>query len=61
MASALCADLGITPEVREDASYIAEWLTVLKDDKRAVFTAASQAQPVRLIIVFKIIKTTRTS
>lgn len=41
----LCADLGITPEVREDhASYIADWLQVLKDDKRAVFTAASQAQ-----------------
>jgi antirestriction protein ArdC len=46
MASAfLCADLGITPEVREDhACYIAEWLKVLKNDKRAVFTAASQAQ-----------------
>ena len=46
MASAfLCADLGITPEVREDhAQYIANWLTVLKNDKRAVFTAASHAQ-----------------
>ncbi len=40
----LCADLGITPEVREDhASYIDCWLTVLKDDKRAIFTAASLA------------------
>lgn len=46
LASAfLCADLGITPEVREDhASYIAEWLDVLKNDKRAIFTAASHAQ-----------------
>jgi len=46
LASAfLCADLGITPEVRDDhASYIAEWLTVLKNDKRAIFTAASHAQ-----------------
>jgi antirestriction protein ArdC len=46
LASAfLCADLGITPEVREDhASYIAEWLTVLKNDKRAIFSAASHAQ-----------------
>ncbi|HTU44886.1 MAG TPA: zincin-like metallopeptidase domain-containing protein [Bryobacteraceae bacterium] len=44
-AAFLCADLGITPEVREDhASYIASWLKVLKDDKRAVFTAASHAQ-----------------
>ena len=46
LASAfLCADLGITPEVREDhASYIANWLTVLKNDKRAIFSAASHAQ-----------------
>jgi antirestriction protein ArdC len=45
LASAfICADLAITPEVREDhAAYIANWLTVLKDDKRAVFTAASHA------------------
>ena len=43
-AAFLCADLGITPEIREDhASYIASWLQVLKDDKRAVFTAASHA------------------
>ncbi len=41
----LCADLGITPEVRADhAAYIATWLKVLKDDKRFVFSAASQAQ-----------------
>jgi antirestriction protein ArdC len=46
MASAfLSADLGFTPEVRDDhAAYIANWLTVLKNDKRAVFTAASNAQ-----------------
>ncbi len=41
----LCADLGITPEVREDhAAYIATWLTVLKNDKRFIFSAASHAQ-----------------
>ncbi len=40
----LCADLQITPDVRDDhASYIDSWLKVLKDDKRAVFTAASHA------------------
>ncbi len=40
----LCADLHITPEVREDhASYIESWLKVLKEDKRAVFQAASYA------------------
>jgi antirestriction protein ArdC len=41
----LCADLGITPEVRPDhAAYIASWLTVLKGDKRFTFTAAGHAQ-----------------
>jgi len=42
-AAFLCA--GITPETREDhAAYIASWLKVLKDDKRAIFTAARHAQ-----------------
>jgi antirestriction protein ArdC len=41
----LCADLGLTPDVREDhAAYIASWLRVLRNDKRAVFTAAAHAQ-----------------
>jgi antirestriction protein ArdC len=41
----LCADLGITPDIREDhAAYIASWLEVLKRDSRAVFTAAAHAQ-----------------
>lgn len=46
LASAfLCADLGITPEVREDhAAYIASWLKVLKNDKHAIFSAAAHAQ-----------------
>lgn len=40
----LCADLQITPEVREDhAAYLGNWLKVLKDDKRAIFSAASYA------------------
>ena len=44
-AAFLCADLGITPELRPDhASYLANWLTVLKSDKKAIFTAASKAQ-----------------
>jgi antirestriction protein ArdC len=35
----------LTPEVREDhAAYIASWIKVLKNDKRAIFTAASHAQ-----------------
>ncbi len=44
-AAFLSADLDLTPEVRDDhAAYIENWLKVLKDDKRAIFTAASHAQ-----------------
>lgn len=44
-AAFLCADLELVPQIREDhAPYIAGWLKVLKDDKRAIFTAASHAQ-----------------
>jgi antirestriction protein ArdC len=44
-AAFLCADLSINPEVRKDhAAYIASWLQVLKNDKRAIFTAAAHAQ-----------------
>jgi len=41
----LCADLEITPEVRADhASYLSSWIRVLKQDPRAIFSAAAQAQ-----------------
>ena len=41
----LSADLALTPEPRPDhAGYLANWLDVLKADKRAIFTAASHAQ-----------------
>lgn len=44
-AAFLCADLALTPDIREDhAAYIGHWLKVLKNDKRAMFTAASHAQ-----------------
>ncbi|MDQ0316415.1 ArdC family protein [Amorphus orientalis] len=44
-AAFLCAKLSITPEVRDDhASYLANWLDVLKRDKKAIFTAAARAQ-----------------
>jgi antirestriction protein ArdC len=39
-----CADLGLIPATLDNhASYIDSWLKVLKSDKRAIFTAASQA------------------
>lgn len=43
----LCADLGIVPELEprpDHAAYVASWLAVLADDKRAIFTAAAHAQ-----------------
>ncbi len=41
----LCADLGLVPDVREEnAAYIENWLQVLKNDKRALFSAAAHAQ-----------------
>ena len=41
----LWADLSITPEPREDhASYLAHWLEILREDKRAIFAAAAHAQ-----------------
>jgi antirestriction protein ArdC len=44
-AAFLCADLGNhAGDPRHHAAYIASWLKVLKDDKRAIFTAASHAQ-----------------
>jgi len=44
-AAFLCADLGLVPQIREDhAPYVAGWLDCLKQDKRAIFTAASHAQ-----------------
>ena len=44
-AAFLCADLGISAEIRDDhAAYLSHWLTVLQQDKRAIFAAASHAQ-----------------
>jgi antirestriction protein ArdC len=44
-AAFLCAALGFANEPRkEHAAYLGSWLQVLKQDRRAIFTAASQAQ-----------------
>jgi antirestriction protein ArdC len=41
----LCADIELHQEPREDnAAYIATWLKVLKNDNRAIFSAAAHAQ-----------------
>ncbi|MBN9509163.1 MAG: DUF1738 domain-containing protein [Alphaproteobacteria bacterium] len=44
-AAFLCADLSLSPEPREEhAAYIGNWLKVLNEDKRAIFSAAAHAQ-----------------
>jgi antirestriction protein ArdC len=44
-ASFLAADLGLAAEPRADhAAYLQNWLKVLKNDKKAIFTAAAQAE-----------------
>ena len=43
-AAFLCADLGISVQPRRDhAAYVASWLQVLRQQKAAIFTAASTA------------------
>ena len=43
-AAFLCSEIGVTAQPRVDhAQYLASWLSVLKADKRAIFTAASKA------------------
>jgi antirestriction protein ArdC len=44
-AAFLCADLDLSPQPREEhASYLSHWLSVMKADKRAIFSAAAHAQ-----------------
>ncbi|MEZ5938375.1 MAG: zincin-like metallopeptidase domain-containing protein [Hyphomonadaceae bacterium] len=44
-AAFLCADLGLGLKDRDDhAAYIGHWLQVLREDKRAIFSAAAHAQ-----------------
>ena len=44
-AAFLCAGLGLANEPRKDnAAYVASWLKALKNDPKAIFSAASKAQ-----------------
>lgn len=44
-ASFLCADLGVAHDPRDNtATYLESWLQALKNDKRAIITAAAKAQ-----------------
>ena len=43
-AAFLCADLGVSNEPRADhAAYVGNWLQLLKNDTRAIFTASRLA------------------
>ncbi len=49
-AAFLCADLELALAPREDhASYIAHWLTVLKNDNRATFRAAARVTEIFVV------------
>lgn len=40
----ICAQIGLTPDFAQSGAYIKGWLRALKDDKRLIFKAASEAQ-----------------
>ena len=40
----LFATLGLTPSIDQSAAYVEGWLKALREDKRAIFRAASEAQ-----------------
>ena len=42
-AAFLCAEFDLDGDLRH-AGYIASWIRLLKEDKRAIFTACSKAQ-----------------
>jgi len=51
-AAFLCSELGISNQPRPDhAAYIAHWLAVLKQDTRAIFTAASKANEAKTYLM----------
>lgn len=44
-AAFLCADLGVAHDPRDNtATYLESWLQALKNDKRAIISAAARAQ-----------------
>lgn len=40
----VCASVGLSPDFEQSASYVESWLRALKDDKRMIFKAATEAQ-----------------
>ena len=50
----LCAALGVNSSLEHHASYIETWRGLLRDDPRAVFTAASKAQQAADFLLAKV-------
>lgn len=46
----VCARLGLTPDFGQSGAYIQGWLRALKDDKRLIFKAASEAQKATVLL-----------
>jgi antirestriction protein ArdC len=42
----ICTVIGVEAEIENTASYLADWMTVIKSDKKAIFRAAADAQRV---------------
>ena len=40
----LGVQIGVAPQFDQSAAYVEGWLRAMKDDKRAIFRAASEAQ-----------------
>ena len=40
----ICATLGLTPDFEQSAAYIESWMKAMKEDNRAIFRAATEAQ-----------------
>ena len=47
----LCATLGLTPDFEQSGTYIEGWLRAMKEDTRAVFRAASEAEKATALIL----------
>ena len=48
----VCADLGLPGELHDNhASYIEHWLKLLKDDDRAILTAAAKAEEASTLLL----------
>lgn len=47
----VCASVGIVPDFDQSAAYVESWLRALKDDKRLIFKAATEAQKAADLVI----------